>query len=107
MDLRWFGKMVSAFSLLSALMLGGAPAQAREGGVIVSVKPVHSLVAGVMNGVGEPGLLVRGGESPHTYSLRPSDARMLDDARIVFWIGGVFETFLAGRWTLWPGTPGS
>ena len=61
---------------------------------IASVKPVHSLLAGVMEGVSRPDLLVRGGASPHTWSLRPSDARHLDDADLVVWVGEELETFL-------------
>jgi zinc transport system substrate-binding protein len=68
------------------------PAHAAE--VLVSIKPLHSLVAGVMAGVGKPELLVRGAASPHTYSLKPSDARRLATARLIFWIGPNFETFL-------------
>jgi len=64
--------------------------------VVASIKPVHSLVAGVMEGVGEPGLLVRGAGSPHTYSLRPSEAAMLEGADVVFWVGPDMEMFLSG-----------
>jgi len=63
--------------------------------VVASVKPVHSLVAGVMEGVGEPDLLVRGAGSPHTYSMRPSEASMLEGADVVFWVGPNMEMFLA------------
>ncbi len=62
--------------------------------VVASILPVQSLVAGVMAGVGEPHLIVRGAGSPHTYALRPSDARALERAELVFWIGPVYETFL-------------
>jgi zinc transport system substrate-binding protein len=44
--------------------------------------------------VGSPHLLLPGGASPHAYALRPSDARQLSDARIVFWVGEALETFL-------------
>ena len=57
--------------------------------VVVSIKPLHSLVAGVMKGVGTPELLMKGGASPHTFSLKPSDARMLAKARVIFWVGEV------------------
>ena len=63
--------------------------------VVASIKPVHSLVAGVMQGIGEPALLVKGASSPHGYSLRPSDARALDQAHVVFWVGESLETYLA------------
>lgn len=62
--------------------------------VVASIQPVHSLAAGVMQGVGEPRLLVIGGASPHHYSLRPSDARAIAEADVVFWIGPDLENFL-------------
>lgn len=62
--------------------------------VVASIKPVHALVAGVMQGVSEPLLLVPGGASPHDYSLKPSDARALGAAQAVFWIGPDLESFL-------------
>jgi len=63
-------------------------------GVVASIKPVHSLVAAVMGDTGTPDLLVQGAASPHTYSLRPSEARKLDQAKVVFWVGEGMETFL-------------
>ena len=63
-----------------------APASAAPK-VVVSIKPLHSLVAGVMKGVGEPHLLIKGAASPHTFSLKPSDAREIERARVIFWVG--------------------
>lgn len=79
--------------VLGLLLFSPLPAFA-EIKVVASIKPVHSLVAGVMKGVGEPLLLVRGGVSPHEYSLRPSDARAISEARVVFWIGPDLESFM-------------
>ncbi len=82
---------------LAALVLAAgtlAPAQAEPPTVVASIKPVQSLVAGVMQGAGVPQLLVRGAASPHTYSLRPSEARALSDAGLVFWVGPELETFM-------------
>jgi zinc transport system substrate-binding protein len=71
------------------------PASASEPArVVVSIKPIHSLVAAVMRGAGEPRLLIAGGASPHTYNLKPSDARALQDADVIFWVGEDLETFL-------------
>ncbi len=71
------------------------PAFAADGpAVVASIKPIHSLVASVMAGVGEPYLIVRGGASPHTYSLKPSDATALGRAAVVFWVGPGLELFL-------------
>jgi len=74
--------------------LWAAPAAAEAPKVVVSIKPIHSLVAAVMQGVGEPALLVRGGASPHDYALKPSDAKALKEADIVFWVGESLESFL-------------
>nr|WP_245680794.1 zinc ABC transporter substrate-binding protein [Veronia pacifica] len=54
--------------------------------VAVDIAPVHSLVAQVMEGVGQPDLLIRPEASPHDYSLKPSEARALSQADIVFWM---------------------
>jgi zinc transport system substrate-binding protein len=62
--------------------------------VVASVVPIHSLVAGVMENVAEPALIVRGFQSPHTYQMRPSDAANIHQADVMFWVGRSFETFL-------------
>jgi zinc transport system substrate-binding protein len=89
--------MKSRILYLAGIALGAgtlAPASADEPAVVASIKPIHSLVAGVMAGVGEPVLLVKGAGSEHAYSLRPSEARALERADVVFWIGETMETFL-------------
>ncbi|MFN7089775.1 MAG: zinc ABC transporter substrate-binding protein ZnuA [Allorhizobium sp.] len=78
----------TAFLILSPTLAAAAP------DVVVSIKPVHSLVASIMKGVGEPSLIVEGAASPHTYSLKPSNARALENADLVFWIGPGLEAFL-------------
>src|SRR6218665_118247 len=80
---------IAAFA---SLLLTGTALAAPS--VVASTKPVHSLVSAVMAGVGEPVLLVKGAASPHTYSLRPSDASALESADIVFWTGHGMELFL-------------
>jgi len=62
--------------------------------IVVSIKPVHALVASVARGVATPTLLVRGAASPHSYSMKPTDATALASASIVFWVGPEMETFL-------------
>lgn len=68
------------------------PAAALE--VAASIRPLQSLAAAVMQGVGTPALIVQGAGSPHAYALRPDDARTIAKADIIFWIGPEFETFL-------------
>ena len=86
------------YAVTLALVLGGTglrSADAEAPRVVASIKPIHSLVAGVMQGVAEPDLLVEGAGSPHSYSLRPSKAEALSRARVVFWVGENLEAFLA------------
>ncbi|MBF9043706.1 zinc ABC transporter solute-binding protein [Rhodobacterales bacterium HKCCE4037] len=69
-----------------ATMMGGT-AMADVPNVATDIAPVHSLVARVMAGVGEPALVIPAGASPHEYNLRPSEAAALQEAELVFWIG--------------------
>ena len=80
--------------LIILLGTGGFALGADPPSVVVSIKPIHALVTGVMQGVSEPKLLVKGGSSPHNYSLRPSAARVLAKADLVVWIGPQLESFL-------------
>ena len=62
--------------------------------VVASIKPIHSLVSAISEGIGEPTLLVKGAGSPHTYSLKPSQAKQLQEADVIFWMGHDLEAFL-------------
>jgi zinc transport system substrate-binding protein len=84
-----FGFILSTISLLLFMSFANA-----ETKVIASIKPLHSLVSYVMDGVGTPDILVDGSSSPHTFQLKPSHATMLQEADIVFWIGEDLESFL-------------
>ena len=84
-----FGLILSTISLLTFISFAKA-----ETKVVASIKPIHSLISYVMDGVGTPGLLVDGSSSPHTFQLKPSHATMLQEADIVFWIGEDLESFL-------------
>lgn len=85
-------KLFAPFALLTTALLTTTAMAAPD--VVASIKPVHSLVASVMAGVGEPILIVKGSASPHTYALKPSDAGALESADIVFWTGHGMELFL-------------
>ena len=73
--------------LALSFILAGSAAYAEAPKVVTDIAPVQSLVAQVMEGVGEPAVLVDPGASPHGYALRPSQARALQQADIVFWVG--------------------
>lgn len=83
-----------AASLLMSTFLSTTGFASAAPDVVVSIKPVHSLVASVMQGVGEPVLLLDGATSPHDYALKPSQAAELQSADLIFWVGEDLETFL-------------
>ena len=62
--------------------------------VVASIKPIHSLASHLMHGVAKPDLIVDGYASPHGFALKPSHAKMLQNADIVFWVGKDVENFL-------------
>ena len=62
--------------------------------VVTSIKPIHSLASYLMHGVAKPDLIVDGYASPHGFALKPSHAKMLQNADIVFWVGEDLENFL-------------
>ena len=62
--------------------------------VVTSIKPLHSLVSYLMDGVAKPDLIVDGYASPHGFSMKPSHAKMLQNADLIFWVGEDLENFL-------------
>lgn len=86
---RWAAGAVALLALTAPVVAAGPPA------VVVTIKPVHALVAGVMGDTGAPKLLVDGTNSPHTFRLKPSDATALQAADLVVQVGAGLEQFLA------------
>ncbi len=76
---------------LLLLLISTGPLQATPK-VVVSIAPVHSIVTSVMKGIGRPVLLLEQSASPHDFSLKPSQARALQGADLVIWIGRDMET---------------
>ena len=62
--------------------------------VVTSIKPIHSLASHVMDGVGKPNVIVDGYNSPHGFSLKPSHAKMIENADLIIWVGEDLEAFL-------------
>lgn len=82
------------FRSMTAIGLLATQAQAEVPNVVADLAPVHSLVARVMQGVGEPTMIMQQGASPHGYTLRPSEAAALQDADVVFWVGEELSPWL-------------
>ena len=88
-NLKKIPVILSILSLLTSFSSANA-----ETKVVASIKPIHSLASYLMDGVGKPDLIVDGYASPHGFALKPSHAKMLQEADIVFWVGEDLENFL-------------
>lgn len=94
-DMRKSGVLKCGAAVV-ALLAGAGAAVAEVPQVAADIAPVHGLVARVMQGLGEPALVVPPGASPHGYAMRPSEARALDQADVVFWLGEALTPWLEG-----------
>jgi len=83
-------------SLAAGMAMIGGVAMSDTPKVAADISPVHSLVSRVMLGVGTPDLIVQAGASPHGYTLRPSEAKALQDAQVVFWMGESLSPWMEG-----------
>ena len=55
--------------------------------VATSIAPVYSITAAIMKDVAIPTLLIDQATSPHSAKLQPSDAKALQEADLIVWIG--------------------
>ena len=62
--------------------------------IVVSIKPIHSIMSALMEGVSRPKLLLESNDSAHTFHLKPSQLNLLSNADLVITIGDSFETGL-------------
>lgn len=81
---------IAALSLLVAS--GTAPSASPR--IVVTIKPIHSLATAILEGVAEPKLLLNGAASPHSYALKPSDAKAINEADAVVFVSKNLEGFL-------------
>lgn len=91
--MRQLGQRIAAALLAGSLLVGMTVRAAADLNVVVTIKPLHALVAQVMAGAGSPQLLVQGAASAHTYALKPSDAARLNQADIFFRMSETMEPF--------------
>jgi len=85
---QWLG------AAILAALAGVTPARGAPPEIVVTIAPVHSLVAAVTRGITQPYLLLDGAASPHSNAMKPSQARALQSADLVVWVGPALETFL-------------
>ena len=87
--------IIRVFIVAVSVAVTGNAAFSAPPKVTADVLPIQSLVAQVMDGIGTPSLVVRAGASPHLLSLRPSEARALANAEVVFWAGDTLSPWLS------------
>ncbi len=85
---------ISKLTITIFLILGLKSSVNADVNVVTSIKPIHSLASYVMDGVGKPDVIVDGYNSPHGFSLKPSHAKMIENADLIIWVGEDLEAFL-------------
>ena len=88
-NLKKLSIIISILSLFTFFLPANADIK-----VVASIKPIHSLASYLMNGVAKPDLIVDGYASPHGFAMKPSHAKMLQNADLIFWVGEDLESFL-------------
>ncbi|MET0080899.1 MAG: zinc ABC transporter substrate-binding protein, partial [Candidatus Thiodiazotropha lotti] len=63
--------------------------------VVVTIKPLHSILSGLMLGVGEPELLIDDARLPHQFMPSPEQRQRMQQADLLFWVGPELEASLA------------
>ena len=87
-------KILKLISFIFVALLATISIVKAEVKVVASIKPIHSLISYVMDGVGKPDVIVDGYNSPHGFSLKPSHAKMIEKADLIIWVGEDLEAFL-------------
>lgn len=93
--MQWTRSVSRFLAGLAAMLLAATPVRAQEFSVVVTIKPVHSLVAAIMDGTGSPRLLIDGTGSPHTFTLKPTDAKSINAADVFIRVSETLEPFTA------------
>lgn len=86
--------LLRSLSMLLCSLALSFPALADGTRVLTTIQPLQQIAAAVLDGIDSPTLLLRTGDSPHSYALRPSDRRALQDAERIYWVGPELEMFL-------------
>ncbi len=80
--------------LSSLLLISSSSVFAEAPKVLASIKPLQLISQAITEGITHTEVLLPPGASPHNHSMRPSDARKLHSADLIFWVGPAMETFL-------------
>ena len=83
-----------AVTVIAALVSFVPVHNANAKDIVVTIKPLHSLVTGVVGNTAKTHLIVSGNQSPHGFKFKPSQVKLLNNSAVVFYIGDTFETFM-------------
>lgn len=81
---------------VAVTIASAVPAFAEVPQVVTDIAPLQSITARVMQGAGEPAVLLPPGADPHHYTMRPSEAQLLQDADLVISVGAGLTPWLDG-----------
>lgn len=91
---KLFRKYLPYICLLLPLFPGEAHAES-SAAIVVTIKPLYSLVAHLTEGIETPVLLMKQAQSPHHYNMRPTERRLLANAKVIVWLGPQMESYLS------------
>lgn len=80
--------------MVSLLLFGNTAMAGDSLRVVVSIKPIHSIVAGLMEGIEPPELLIDGESTPYNYQPSREQIEHLKSADMVIWVGPELEASL-------------
>ena len=85
--------MNKLLSIIILILFSNSSALASETkGVITTIQPINSLVSAVIGNTGKTTSLIPADISPHEYKLRPSDAKKMQEANIIFFVSNHLES---------------
>jgi len=79
------------FSLLICVLIPGIANAQPDLKVFVSIKPMHSILTGLMVDLAPPTLIIAGRQLPYEYKATPEQVKKLQDADLVIWVGPELE----------------
>jgi zinc transport system substrate-binding protein len=92
---HYITKQLHKLTIISLLFfLISLECAAKPNTVLVSIKPLHSLISHITDGVNQTQLLLTQQQSPHHFQLRPSQKRMINEADLFFYSSDNLESFV-------------
>lgn len=91
----YLSAIANVFAVIILLAASDNVHAKKSGSILVTIKPLYSLVAHLTDGIESPVLLMKQAQSPHHYNMRPSERRLLAQARLIVWIGPQMESHIS------------